>query len=583
MTTQKKSSKKHNIKNLLKFEDYWAIILGFAILLCTLFIFSINYTKSIKGDLNTYNSILKVEGEKAPFKTIEWYEANDEKSSLEFTRIPFISKISELFSKPYSWSDDPLKSIYLSEEEASKLTVQNEAEYEEAAANASNAKEIALDSQNAAAESNYEDKDLNAKAEEDINTWYEFKGNEASAKSDSIVEPYNLIPELIVLGIALCILFSIGIHFMGKSVKEFALGFPVVFIVAVLAYIFASQVNLKAWGLEYVVWALLIGFLVSNTIGTPKIVLKASETEFFIKTGLVLLGSTVLFNKILLIGIPGIFVTWCVTPVVLITTYWFGQKILKIESKSLNITISADMSVSGVSAAIAAAGASKAKKEELTLAVGISILFTSLMMVIMPLIIKKLGLNPVLGGAWIGGTVDSTGAVVAAGELLGPVARDVASTIKMIQNILIGVMAFGVATYWSLKVERDSSSAKKISAKVLLKEVWGNFPKFVLGFIFASIFFSVIYFILGNDVANVFIDKGIVKSIISPLQGWIFCLAFASIGLSTNFRELFKYFKGGKPIILYVCGQLLNIALTFLAAYLMFNVVFTDITEKLLK
>lgn len=583
MTTQKKSSKKHNIKNLLKFEDYWAIILGFAILLCTLFIFSINYTKSIKGDLNTYNSILQVEGEKAPFKTIEWYEANDEKSSLEFTSIPFISKISELFSKPYSWSDDPLKSIYLSEEEASKLTVQNEAEYEEAAANASNAKEIALDSQNAAAESNYEDKDLNAKAEEDINTWYEFKGNEAPAKSDSIVEPYNLIPELIVLGIALCILFSIGIHFMGKSVKEFALGFPVVFIVAVLAYIFASQVNLKAWGLEYVVWALLIGFLVSNTIGTPKIVLKASETEFFIKTGLVLLGSTVLFNKILLIGIPGIFVTWCVTPVVLITTYWFGQKILKIESKSLNITISADMSVSGVSAAIAAAGASKAKKEELTLAVGISILFTSLMMVIMPLIIKKLGLNPVLGGAWIGGTVDSTGAVVAAGELLGPVARDVASTIKMIQNILIGVMAFGVATYWSLKVERDSSSAKKISAKVLLKEVWGNFPKFVLGFIFASIFFSVIYFILGNDVANVFIDKGIVKSIISPLQGWIFCLAFASIGLSTNFRELFKYFKGGKPIILYVCGQLLNIALTFLAAYLMFNVVFTDITEKLLK
>ena len=78
MSTQKISSKKHNIKNLLKFEDYWAIILGFAILLCTLFVFSINYTKSIKADLNNYNSILQAEGEKAPFKTIEWYEANDE-------------------------------------------------------------------------------------------------------------------------------------------------------------------------------------------------------------------------------------------------------------------------------------------------------------------------------------------------------------------------------------------------------------------------------------------------------------------------------------------------------------------------
>ena len=583
MLTQKRSSKKYNIKNLLKFEDYWAIILGFAILLCTLFVFSINYTKSIKADLNNYNSILKAEGEKAPFKTIEWYEANDEKSSLKFTSIPFISQISELFSKPYSWNDDPLKSIYLSKEEASKLSAENEVKYEEAAANASSAKEIALNSQNAAAEANYKDEDLNIKAEEDINTWYELKGIEDSAKSESSIKPYNLIPSLIILGIVLCILFSIGIHFMGKSVKEFALGFPVVFIVAVLAYILASQVNLKAWGLEYVVWALLIGFLVSNTIGTPKIVLKASETEFFIKTGLVLLGSTVLINKMLLIGIPGIFVTWCVTPIVLITTYWFGQKILKIESKSLNITISADMSVSGVSAAIAAASASKAKKEELTLAVGISILFTSLMMVIMPLIIKKLGLNPVLAGAWIGGTVDSTGAVVAAGELLGPVARDVASTIKMIQNILIGVMAFGVATYWSLKVERNSTSEKNISAKVLFKEIWTNFPKFVLGFLFASILFSFIYFILGSDVANVFIDKGMVKSIISPLQGWLFCLAFASIGLSTNFRDLFKYFKGGKPIILYVCGQALNILLTFLAAYLMFNVVFTNITEKLLK
>ena len=144
-------------------------------------------------------------------------------------------------------------------------------------------------------------------------------------------------------------------------------------------------------------------------------------------------------------------------------------------------------------------------------------------------------------------------------------------------------MAFGVASYWSLKVERNSTSEKNISAKVLFKEIWTNFPKFVLGFLFASILFSFIYFILGSDVANVFIDKGMVKSIISPLQGWIFCLAFASIGLSTNFRDLFKYFKGGKPIILYVCGQALNILLTFLAAYLMFNVVFTNITEKLLK
>lgn len=294
------------------------------------------------------------------------------------------------------------------------------------------------------------------------------------------------------------------------------------------------------------------------------------------------MGATILMNKILLIGIPGIFVTWIVTPIVLITTFWFGQKILKIESPTLNMVISADMSVSGVSAAISAAAACRAKKEELTLAVGISIAFTAVMMVVMPMVIKAIGMNPVLGGAWIGGTVDSTGAVVAAGEILGPVARDVAATIKMIQNILIGLMAFGIAAYWALVVEVDKSKKADLSFSAAMREVWNRFPKFVLGFIGASIVFTFIYSGMGADGAKVLIDNG-TSSFLGSLQKWFFALAFASIGLSTNFREFGKYFKGGKPAILYVCGQSFNIALTFAMGYIMFMQVFPSITEKLMK
>ena len=141
---------------------------------------------------------------------------------------------------------------------------------------------------------------------------------------------------------------------------------------------------------------------------------------------------------------------WVVTPIVLITTFIFGQKVLKMASPTLNITISADMSVCGTSAAIAAAAACRAKKEELTLALGLSMTFTAIMMVALPAFIKYLGLPEVLGGAWIGGTVDSTGAVAAAGALLGPKAMYVAATVKMIQNVLIGVTAFGIAVYLSL-------------------------------------------------------------------------------------------------------------------------------------
>ena len=124
------------------------------------------------------------------------------------------------------------------------------------------------------------------------------------------------------------------------------------------------------------------------------------------------------------------------------------------QSKTLNITLAADMSVCGVSrAAIATAAACRAKKEELKLAIGISLVFTSVMMIVIPNIINATGMDHVLGGAWIGGTIDATGAVAAAGAFLSDKALYVAATVKLIQNILIGVIAFAVALYWVTWVE----------------------------------------------------------------------------------------------------------------------------------
>lgn len=245
-----------------------------------------------------------------------------------------------------------------------------------------------------------------------------------------------------------------------------------------------EQATSRHYGIGYPAWAIILGLLISNTIGTPKWVMPAVQTEYYIKTGLVVLGAEILFGKILAIGIPGIFVAWIVTPIVLVTTYIFGQKVIKIPSKTLNITISADMSVCGVSAAIATAAACRAKKEELTLAVGLSLVFTSIMMIVMPAFIKAVGIPYILGGAWMGGTIDSTGAVAAAGAFLSDRAMYVAATIKMIQNVLIGVTAFFVALYWCTRVECAPGQ------KVPLTEIWHRFPKFVLGFIVASIIFQ---------------------------------------------------------------------------------------------
>jgi uncharacterized membrane protein YadS len=315
--------------------------------------------------------------------------------------------------------------------------------------------------------------------------------------------------------------------------------------------------------------------LISNTVGTPKWAMPAVQTEYYIKTGLVLLGAEILFGKILSIGIPGIFVAWVVTPTVLVGTFIFGQKVVKMPSKTLNITVSADMSVCGVSAAIATAAACKAKKEELTLAVGLSLVFTAIMMVAMPAFIKAVGMPHVLGGAWMGGTIDATGAVAAAGAFLSDTALYVAATIKMIQNVLIGVIAFFVALYWVAKIERVPGQA------VSPMEIWYRFPKFVLGFIIASIIFSILDASFGKDVSYALLDQGAIRGMSRIFRGWFFCLAFTSIGLATNFRELAEYFKGGKPLILYVCGQSFNLILTLLMAYIMFYKVFPEITAKI--
>ncbi|MBW1898842.1 MAG: putative sulfate exporter family transporter, partial [Deltaproteobacteria bacterium] len=242
---------------------------------------------------------------------------------------------------------------------------------------------------------------------------------------------------------------------------------------------------------------------------------------------------------------------------------------------TLNMTISADMSVCGVSAAIATASACRAKKEELTLAVGLSLVFTSIMMIVMPAVIKAVGIPYVLGGAWMGGTIDATGAVAAAGAFLSERALYVAATIKMIQNVLIGVIAFFVALYWCARVE--CLPDQKVSAI----EIWHRFPKFVIGFIAASIIFSLLYEGMGKDVGYALIDHGAIRGMSKIFRGWFFCLAFASIGLATNFSALKEHFKGGKPFILYVCGQTFNLILTLLVAYIMFYKVFPEITAKI--
>ena len=365
--------------------------------------------------------------------------------------------------------------------------------------------------------------------------------------------------------LVLGVLFTIGVKLQGEDIKKFIPAFLALFVLSMIVRMVSAEFTLNRY-LEWAFWALLIGLLISNTVGTPEWLKPAIRTEFYIKTGLVIMGFSVLFSNIAKFGLYGLGIAWIVTPIVIIFMWWLGTKVLKIGNKPLVITMAAATSVCGTSAAIATGAAAKAKKEDLSLAISISIIFTILMMVFEPMIIRWVGMSDLMGGALIGGTVDSTGAVVLAGNALGPEAEQAAVLVKSIQNILIGFIAFFVAIFFATRVEKTGDS------KVGAGEIWNRFPKFIIGFFVASLVAS---FIIMPATSGA--DVKAINGVLGQYKNWAFVLAFTSIGLDTNFKSLAKQLQGGKVLWLYILGQLFNIALTLFAVWFLLSGVVFDI------
>ena len=372
---------------------------------------------------------------------------------------------------------------------------------------------------------------------------------------------FKLLRTFVVMGL----LFTAGVKLQGGKIKEYLPAFAALFVISVIVRLVSAEYTLNRY-LEWAFWALIVGLLISNTVGVPAWLRPAIRTEFYIKTGLVIMGFSVLFSNIARFGLYGLGIAWIVTPIVIIFMWWFGTKVLKIDNKPLVITIASATSVCGTSAAIATGAAAGAKKNDLGIAISISIIFTILMMVFEPMIIRAVGMNQLMGGALIGGTVDSTGAVVLAGNALGPEAEQAAVLVKSIQNILIGFIAFFVALFFTTHV--DNTSGQKVGAG----EIWTRFPKFIIGFFVASMVASfIIQPVCGSA------DVKAINSVLDQYKNWAFVLAFTSIGLDTNFRDIAKQMHGGKVLWLYIVGQIFNIALTFFAVWFLLSGVIFEV------
>ena len=403
--------------------------------------------------------------------------------------------------------------------------------------------------------------------------WFDFSAlkfgtwtlGEKAATASSLWSQFTwgFLGKLALTVIVLLVLFAGAVKIQGGDLKKYIPAFLMLFFLAIIVRLVSAEFTLNRY-LEWAFWALIIGLLVSNTVGVPEWLKPAVRTEFYIKVGLVIMGFSVLFSNIAKFGLYGLGIAWIVTPIVIIFMWWFGTKVLKLENKPLVMTLAAATSVCGTSAAIATGAAAKCKKDDLSIAISISIIFTILMMVFEPMIIKACGMTQLMGGALIGGTVDSTGAVVLAGNALGAEAEQAAVLVKSIQNILIGFIAFFVAIFFATRVE--NSGAEKVGAG----EIWKRFPKFIIGFFVASLLASFLFQpVFGGDQVSA------INKVLDQYKNWCFVLAFTSIGLDTNFKELAKQMQGGKVLWLYIVGQVFNIALTLFAVwFLLSGVVF---------
>ena len=357
------------------------------------------------------------------------------------------------------------------------------------------------------------------------------------------------------VGAALLVLCTVGVRLMDGSARGYAVGFAGLFALAWAARAVACDSALSNRGVNYAITSLALGLFISNVLKVPDWLRNAMRTEYYIKAGLVILGSSVLFSRVLEAGMYGMVQAAAVIALIWYLCFWIARK-LRVDEE-FSAMMATAVSICGVSAAIAACGAIAGDRKKLSYVTSLVLVVAAPMMILMPLAVDWLGLSDIVGGAWIGGTIDTTGAVVVAGESIGDSATNAATIVKLSQNALLGVAAFALSVWWTVRGGSSGADTPEVSASV----IWERFPKFVLGFLATSLLFS---FVLSDGLVDA------TSSLLKGVRTWLFALAFVCIGLETRLRDLLSM-QGGRPAVAFVLAQAANVAWTLLLAWLLFG------------
>ncbi len=370
-------------------------------------------------------------------------------------------------------------------------------------------------------------------------------------------------------------LFTAAVTALGYRAREFIPAFAFVYVISVLIFTLGQWVDANRYNLEPPLVALLLGLLIANFANLPRWFDTGFRVELYIKVGIVLLGATLPFTLIVWAGPVAIVQASIVSLVTFFVVYAAALRLGL--DRRFAATLGAGGAVCGVSAAIAVSGAVGGKKQDASIAITTVIIWAIVMIFVLPLIARYLQLPSGVAGAWIGTSEFADAAGTAAAQAYGNLAGTVPgitgtgdqaltafTLMKVIgRDVWIGIWAFVLAAVATARWERVGPQQKPDIA-----QIWSRFPKFVLGFLIASLLIT--WVTSGYALADY--NKQVNPALVAPikdLRTWAFIFCFFSIGLTTRFKELAS--AGLRPFLAFTIGVVVNVVLGYVLSVCVFG------------
>lgn len=286
--------------------------------------------------------------------------------------------------------------------------------------------------------------------------------------------------------------------------------------------------------IEYVLWAIVIGLLITNTVGLHRIFRPGVQTyEFWLKVGIVVLGARFVLGDIAKLGalsLVQILVDMAIAgTIIILAARAFGL------SGKLGSLLAIGTSICGVSAVVAAKGAIRARNSDVGYAIAAILALGAVALFVLPPLGHAIGLTDREFGIWAGLAVDNTAETTATGYLYSDHAGKIAVLVKSTRNALIGFVVLGFALYWASRGQAD-----EIAPGAKARFIWTKFPKFVLGFLAVSAI-ATAHWLSKGQTAN-----------LANVSKWAFLLTFAGVGLNTDIRQIAR--TGWRPLVVAVIG-----------------------------